>query len=158
MNGVTVNPGDVLEFTILFLSNGAVPAQDVFIWDRIPTNKTFDPTAFNGSTPAPGDHGIFISFNSNNVALTNDNDGDEIADTGGNDNGIGGYYFPPTVDPSVELGTTINCNGSNDNGVIVVDLSDIPNATGDGTPTDAYGFIRFRAGNPGSKHHGYLQC
>ena len=145
VTGVTVNPGDVLEYTIPFLSNGAVPAQDVFICDRIPTNTTFDPTAFNGSTPAPGDHGIFISFNSNNVALTNDNDGDEIADTGGNDNGIGGYYFPPTVDPSVELGTTINCNGSNDNGVIVVDLSDIPNATGDGTPTDAYGFIRFRA-------------
>ncbi len=39
---------------------------------------------------------------------------------------------------------TINCGGTNDNGASVVALSDIPNTTGNGTPTDSYGFLRFR--------------
>ncbi|MEO0806437.1 MAG: hypothetical protein AAFY33_09035, partial [Cyanobacteria bacterium J06643_4] len=147
INGVTTAPGDVLEYTIPFLSNGSLPAQNVFVCDRIPANTTYEPTAFDSSTPAApgvGSRGLFISYNGQDVALTNVNDGDEIADTGGLDNGVGGYYFPPTVDPSIELGVTINCGGPNDNGVVVVDLSDLPNATGEGAPLTSFGFIRFR--------------
>ena len=144
VSGFTTLPGDTLEYTVSFLSNGGVAAQDVYVCDRIPTNTTFDATAFNGSTAGSGDRGILLSFNTQDVALTNANDGDEILDTPSNDDGIGGYYFPPTVDPSAELGVTINCGGPNDNGAVVVDLSDVPNATGDGTPINAFGYIRFR--------------
>ncbi len=149
VENTTIQPGDELEYTIPFLSNGNTAARDLLICDRIPLNTAFLPTAFNSSTSAaagPDDRGIFISFNGLNVALTNVNDGDEIANTGGNDNGIGGYYFAPGVDPSSAFpGKTVGCGGSNTNGAIVVDLSDVPNATGDGIPTDSYGFIRFRA-------------
>jgi len=146
--GFTTKPQDTLEYTISFLSDGNVAADDVYVCDRIPANTTFDPTAFNGAAPAaagPGNRGILLSFDGQDIALTNASDGDEIADTGGNDNGVGGYYFLPGVDPSIALGMSINCGGTNDNGAIVVDLSDIPNATGDGVPLNSHGFIRFRA-------------
>ncbi|MEL6553835.1 MAG: GEVED domain-containing protein [Cyanobacteria bacterium J06621_11] len=142
--GVTVDPGDEIEYTIPFLSNGDVAAQDVFICDLIPANTTFIPDAFNGSAPGPGDRGIFLSFNNNDVALTNANDGDEIAATGGNNNGVGGYYFPPGTEPSTALGANVNCGGdSNTNGAVVVDLSDLPQAIGQGDPLNSYGYIRF---------------
>ncbi len=148
MTNTMVRPGDQLEYTLSFLSDGTLPVRDLLICDRIPLNTTFLPTAFNSSTPAapgPGDRGIFVSFNGLNVALTNVNDGDEIADTGGNNNGIGGYYFAPGIDPSSAFpGKTVGCGGANTNGAIVVDLSDLPNATGDGVPSNSYGFIRFR--------------
>lgn len=147
VENTTIRPGDELEYTIPFLSSGNAIARDLLICDRIPENTLFIPTAFNGSTPAvpsASNRGIFISFDGLNVALTNVNDGDEITATGGNNNGIGGYYFAPGIDPSSAFaGTTIGCGGSNINGAIVVDLSDVPNATGDGTPANSYGFIRF---------------
>jgi len=154
VENTTVAPGDVLEYTIPFLSDGDAAAQDVYICDRIPTNTTFVGDAFDTLAlplTGGGNRGIMLSFDQDGdgtttvAGLTNANDGDEIADTGGNDNGVGGYYFPPTVDPSAELGVTVNCGGPNDNGAIVVDLSDVPNATGDGVPLNSHGFIRFRA-------------
>ncbi|MEM9091719.1 MAG: GEVED domain-containing protein, partial [Cyanobacteria bacterium P01_F01_bin.53] len=147
-SGVSVSPGDEIEYTISFLSDGDVAAQDVLICDRIPANTTFVSDAFNGSThagPGTGPRGILLNFNSVEVALTNADDGDEIADTGAND-GVGGYYFPAGVDPSTAFpGITVNCGGTNDNGAIVVDVSDVPFATGEGTPANSYGFVRFRA-------------
>lgn len=149
INNTTARPRDVLEYTIPFLSDGDVPARDVLVCDRIPTNTTFVGSAFNSSPPAGagfGDRGILVNFNGQEVALTNVNDGDEIANTNGNDNGVGGYYFPAGVDPSTAFpGVTVGCGGTNTNGAIVVDLSDIPRATGEGTPVNSYGFIRFRA-------------
>ena len=140
-NGAIVSPGDTIEYTIPFLSNGDVTAEEVLICDRIPTNTTFIEDAFNSSTPGSEDRGIFISYNGSAVALTNANDGDEIPDTG-SDDGVGGYYFPVGTDPSTVF-PGLTCNGTNDNGAIVVDLSSVPHATGDGIPTNSYGFIRF---------------
>jgi len=145
ISGITVRPGDEIEYTIPFLSNGDAAATNVLICDRIPTNTTFIPTAFNSSPPAApgsGDRGILLEFDGNQGALTNVNDGDEIPDTG--DNGIGGYYFPPAVEPSTVF-PGIDCGGaSNDNGIVLVDLSSLPNATGEGVPPTSYGFVRFR--------------
>ncbi len=148
-NSTTVTPGDVIEYTIPFLSDGDVAAQDVLVCDRIPPNTTFVTDAFNDLTPpftGGGDRGILLNFNGATIGLTNVNDGDEITDTPGNDDGVGGYYFPTGVDPSTAFpGVTLNCGGPNDNGAIVIDLSDIPNATGEGVPANSYGLIRFRA-------------
>lgn len=146
VENTTIRPGDQIEYTIPFLSNGNVVARDLLICDRIPPNTTFLPTAFNSATPAapgPGPRGILVNFNGTEIALTNANDGDEVVVSGGNDNGIGGYYFAPGTDPTVTF-PTLNCGGSNTNGAIVVDMSDVPNATGDGIPTNSYGFIRFK--------------
>jgi uncharacterized repeat protein (TIGR01451 family) len=143
-----VKPRDEIEYTISFLSDGDTAAGGMLVCDRVPSNTTFVSSAFNSSPPAGGglgDRGILINFNNREAAFTNDNDGDEIANTSGN-NGVGGYYFPAGVDPSTAFpGRTVSCGGTNTNGAIVVDLSDIPHATGEGTPISSYGFIRFRA-------------
>ncbi|MBE9064219.1 DUF11 domain-containing protein [cf. Phormidesmis sp. LEGE 11477] len=148
ISGVTVRPGDEIEYTVSFLSNGDAAANDLLICDRIPENTTFANNAFNNLAPrytGGGNRGIYLEFNNQQVALTNVNDGDEIPDTSGNDDGIGGYYFAPGVLPS-SVFSGIDCGGSgtNENGAIVVDLSDLPNAAGEGTPDNSYGFIRFR--------------
>lgn len=147
-DNTTVGPRDMIEYSIPFLSDGDVSAQDVLICDRIPANTTFIGNAFNDLTPpfaGGGDRGIYLDYDGAIVGLTNANDGDEIASTPGNDDGIGGYYFPAGADPAAAFpGTNLNCGGPNENGAIVVDLSDIPNATGDGIPAASYGLIRFR--------------
>lgn len=150
IDGGSVKPvsdvsADTIEYSLYFLSVGDAEAKSVFICDRIPTNTTFVPNAFNDAIPAfagGGSRGILLSFNNDLLALTNANDGDEIADTGAED-GIGGYYFLPGEDPSLTF-PGVNCASPNETGAIVVDLSDIPHATGEGTPINSYGFIRFR--------------
>ena len=138
LDGGAVRPATDVEYTIYFLSSGGMAAESVLVCDRIPSYTTFIDGAYNAhpSTGA-GDHGILLNFDDNEVALTNANDGNEIAD-------IGGYYFSAGTEPST-IFPNINCGGSNDNGAIVIDLSDIPNATGEGTPNNSYGSIRFRA-------------
>lgn len=140
----TVRPGDRIEYTISFLSDGLLAAKDVLLCDRIPTNTTFVPDAFNELTPAfsgGGSRGIRVTFTSSDIALTNANDGDEISKSGTD---IGGYYFPPGADLSLMF-PNISCGPPNDNGMLVVEISNLPSATAEGTPINAYGFIRFRA-------------
>lgn len=146
-SGIRIGPNDQIEYTLPFLSMGSAPAHDVLICDRIPTHTTFVSDAFNNAVPAAagaGDRGLLISVGGQEVALTNINDGHEIASTGINNDGVGGYYFPAGVDPSIALGVSLNCGGVNENGAIVADLGNIPHATGEGFPNNAYGFIRFR--------------
>lgn len=142
----TVVPGDVVEYTISFLSAGDTTAGSVFICDRIPQNTTFLTSGFDTSPPAgpgAGDRGILIDFNGATSALTNASDGDEI---GSGVNGVGGYYFPAGSDPTAAFpGMSLNCGPTaNTNGTVVVDLSDLQNATAEGVPVTSYGAIRFR--------------
>lgn len=147
ISSAPTGPGDMVEYTISFLSSGDTGARRTIICDPVPANTTFVEDAFNSSPPASpgaGNRGILLSFDGANVALTNANDGDEIADSDGRDNGIGGYYFPIGTDPTATLtGLNPNCTGPNTNGLVVVDMSNVPNATGDGAPADSYGFVRF---------------
>ncbi len=143
LNGGAVRPATDVEYTIYFLSSGGIAAESVMVCDRIPTHTTFLSNAYRDHpTASAGDYGILLSFNGAEVALTNVHDGDEISDTG-NQDGIGGYYFPASADPS-DTFPGLDCGATNDNGAIVVDLSTLPFATDKGTPTNAYGFIRFQ--------------
>ncbi|MGF2035053.1 MAG: beta strand repeat-containing protein [Nostoc sp. CmiVER01] len=139
INGGTVKPGDELEYTIYFLSNGQGDVTSVQICDLIPTNTTFIPTAFNGMTPNDGglpgaDQGIALGLGSSTPTayLTNAQDGDR------------GHFYTAN-----ESGIPSSC-GSNTNGAVVVnitrspDLSNLPPANGSGTPINSYGFVRFR--------------
>ncbi|AUS99884.1 hypothetical protein CLI64_05485 [Nostoc sp. CENA543] len=134
-----VKPGDELEYTIYFLSNGQNNATNVRFCDLVPNNLTFLQTAFNKQTPNDGglasaDQGIVLSIGSNTVFLSNAADSDR-----------GTFY--PANDPN----TPSFCSSSNINGAVVVnitrnpDLPNLPQATGAGTPTNSYGFVRFRA-------------
>ena len=130
---------DELEYTIYFLSNGTSLAKNALICDRIPTNATFLPTAFNSGNfaadPAglPGaERGIVFSLGGSGMSLSNVGDGDRA------------QFFPAGVEPTT-IYPKINCGGTNTNGAIVVNLGDLPNATASGVPTSSYGFVRFRA-------------
>jgi hypothetical protein len=137
INGGNVKPSDEIEYTIYFLSTGDGTAKNVLICDRVPNNVTFLPTAFNSfatknSSGLPGgDRGIIWQNNGATESLTNTSDGDKAE------------YLSPGVDPTIKyLG--IKCDGSNTNGMVIVNLGNVPNATAPGTPVNSYGFIRFR--------------
>jgi uncharacterized repeat protein (TIGR01451 family) len=135
INGGNVKPADEMEYTIYFLSAGDAAAKNVLFCDRVPSNVTFLPTAFNGATPAPGglagDRGILSLLNGTTTAFTNIADGDAAR------------YFAPGSDPT-SIYPNIKCGGPNDNGAIVVNLGDLPNATVPGPPAGAFGFVRFK--------------
>jgi uncharacterized repeat protein (TIGR01451 family)/fimbrial isopeptide formation D2 family protein len=137
INGGTVRPDDEIEYTIYFLSAGDATAPKVLMCDRVPSNVTFLPTAFNSfaSKNSDGlekaDRGIIWQYSGNTESLTNTKDGDVA------------QYFPPGEDPT-DVYPTIDCGGENTNGAVVVNLGNLPNATAPGTPNDSYGFIRFR--------------
>lgn len=135
-NGGKTRPEDEIEYTIYFLSAGDAEAVDVQICDRVPASQTYVPDAFNSVTSAPGggpgaNRGIIVEYNGTALSYTNDA-GDDTAQ----------FYPPGSTLPAA-------CDGipaqSEDNGTIVVNLGDLPNATGPGAPADSYGLIRFRA-------------
>jgi uncharacterized repeat protein (TIGR01451 family) len=114
-----VEPGDVVEYTIYYLATGNAPVTNVKLCDRVPPNTTYIPN----STV------LFTSGNTTNLTDTNgDSDGGEFLPSGNN--------------------TAVPCPGLNSNGTALVNLapspSQLPNATGPGTPLNSYGFIRFR--------------
>ncbi|MGG6268975.1 hypothetical protein [Leptolyngbya sp. AN10] len=136
--GGTVRPGDIIEYTIYFLSTGGRDATNVSLCDLVPANSTFVTDRYNGFTPTdgglPGDSGIALSIGSNTPTayLTNQID---LNDRG---------RFIPAGNS-----TPTSCIGTNTDGAVVVDVTKspamLPKATGPGTPTNSYGFIRFHA-------------
>ncbi|MEL6459142.1 MAG: GEVED domain-containing protein [Cyanobacteria bacterium J06621_15] len=136
INGGKVEPNDELEYTIYFLSTGDSEAENVLVCDRVPENVSFIPTSFNNQPQATtglqnSDRGIMWLKDGQQQSLTNTQDGDAA------------QYFPPGVEPST-IYPKIKCDGANTNGAIVVNLSNLPNATAPGTPDTSYGFIRFK--------------
>ena len=112
-------PGDVVEYTIYYLATGNFPVTNVKLCDRIPINTTYISNSMV----------LFTSGNTNNLTDNNfDNDAGEYIGVGDS--------------------TAVPCPGTNNNGTILINLArspdQLPNATAPGTPTNAYGFIRFR--------------
>ncbi|MCC5640189.1 lamin tail domain-containing protein [Nostoc sp. CHAB 5844] len=139
INAGAVKPGDELEYTIYFLSQGQSSATNVKFCDLVPANSTFVPTAFNGLSPTDGgsagaDQGIALAVGSTTPTVYFSNAADS-------DRGV----FYAANDSS----TPTYC-GSNTNGAVVVNITkasvlpNLPGATGQGTPANSYGFIRFR--------------
>lgn len=134
VDGGETRPGDEIEYTIYFVSNGDRPAETVAFCDLVPEFTTFNATAFN-TDPAtqdaggiPGaDRGIVLGLGSDELSMTNVADSDR------------GVYVQPG-DP-----TGLDCGGPNANGAVVVFIGDVPNANGNPNPNISYGFVRFRA-------------
>jgi uncharacterized repeat protein (TIGR01451 family) len=145
IQGGFIKPTDTADYTIYFLSDGNVNANNVLICDYVPANTTFVANAYNASPPAaPGgtvgsNRGITLSQGSSTVSFTNVSDGD------------GGHYFAPTIDPALTF-PGIDCEGdrnginANPNGAVVVSLGSLPYATSVATPPApaSYGYMRFR--------------
>jgi fimbrial isopeptide formation D2 family protein/uncharacterized repeat protein (TIGR01451 family) len=125
IDGGTVQPGDTIEYTIYFLSDGGNSAQNVNICDLVPTNSAFVPDGF-----ATGS-GLALSIGTAAPTfLTNLLDGDK-----------GQFVTSPAATP-VPCSSTNST--ANPNGAIVVNIApNVPAFSVD--PNNAYGFIRFRA-------------
>ena len=146
--GVSVAPGDLLEYTIYFLSSGNTNVTDVTICDLIPPQTTFVNNAYG--------NGLGMAF-ANSVTATPTSNLTNIADSD-----RGRFYpagstpntttpAPPVTvcnKPNTAIPMTID---DNKDGLVVVDvvkISDplpnfLPFATGAGTPANSYGFVRF---------------
>ena len=142
-----VLPGDEVEYTIYFLSNGDEDATNVRICDVIPDNMSFVSNSYDG------DSGIRLLNSSASGATPTDLT--NVADSDG-----GTFYAPgidpPTVgNPPTNLCQKVDSAGNiisvgagaapNINGAVVVEIESLPEATAPGTPDNSYGFIRFRA-------------
>jgi fimbrial isopeptide formation D2 family protein/uncharacterized repeat protein (TIGR01451 family) len=125
IDGGQVRPGDEVEYTIYFLSDGGAAAQNVSICDLVPANSLFVPDAF-----ATGS-GVALSIGTASATfLTN------LADA---DNGR--FITAPTATP-VPCSSTNST--ANPNGAILVNIAPgVPSFAVD--PVNSYGFIRFRA-------------
>ena len=142
-----VQPGDEVEYTIYFLSDGINAVNNLSLCDVIPDNMTFVENSYGGT------QGIGLGLDSNalptepNSLLTNANDSD-----------LAEFYLPnsapPTFCKKVDSATDAfvpATNLNNTNGAVVLDLEGVslpPATTSPGTsatPTNSYGFLRFRA-------------
>lgn len=133
-----VRPGDVVEYTIYFLSDGNIEARNVQICDFVPANQTFVDDAFNNVTQAANgfvgtNRGIAIAFGSNGnstaLSYTNANDGDNSR-----------FISPGSSIPAVCLVQGASNNGK---GAVLFGPQSIPNFSSDGN--NSFGFVRFRA-------------
>lgn len=141
---VFVLPGDIVEYTIYFLSDGEIGSDNITACDLVPLNNTFVPSGFNSVPAAPGgfsgNRGIDIVFNGTERSYTNAVDGDS-----------GQFYLVNNTLVPVPSGATSpapcpNSNtAANGNGAVVVNLGNLPRATTPGSPSNAYGLFRFRA-------------
>ena len=141
-----VEPGDEVEYTIYFLSNGDEDATNIKICDLIPNNMTFVSNSYDG------DSGIaLLNSSASSVTateLSNAADTDEgrfiapgIAPVDSGDaSPLCQKPDPNDPDKFVPINATDNVDG-----IVVVELDSLPEATAPGTPANSYGFIRFRA-------------
>ena len=142
-----IQPGDEVEYTIYFLSNGEEEATNVQICDVIPDNMSFVPDSY-----ATGSGIALLNSSASGATATN------LTNTADTDGGT--FYAPNTALPKVTIdgeeknlcqkvdstGNTVEVDADNNtNGAVVVGIDEIPNATAPATPDNAYGFIRFRA-------------
>ena len=141
--GVSVAPGDELEYTIYFLSAGNTNVSNVTICDLIPPLTTFVNNTYGS--------GLGIAF-ANSVTATPTSNLTNIADSDR------GRFYPAGSTPNTTVPPVTVCNkpntaipltiDDNTDGLVVVDVVKtplfLPFATGAGTPTNSYGFVRFR--------------
>ncbi len=144
-DGGNVKPGDMVEYTIYFLSTGDSVANNVSICDLIPDKQTFVPSIamWTGAAAVPsaaggtigGERGIVAQINDLTLSYTNLVDGDQAR------------YYPPNINtplpnacrPSPTAPIPLNTNGA-----VVIDLGPVVNASSTTPTSKPYGFLRFR--------------
>ncbi|MEN9519464.1 MAG: hypothetical protein RLZZ381_2052, partial [Cyanobacteriota bacterium] len=139
-----VKPHDEIEYTIYYLNAGEGNAKNVRICDVVPDDMTFVANSYGSN------FGITLASDGATLATTS---GENLSNAIGDDEGD---FYPPNTDPSVlslckkhesnNSNTLISVNSNNNlSGAVSINLNAVPPATGSGTPTNSYGFIRFRA-------------
>ena len=148
INGVSVAPGDQLEYTIYFLSTGNTNVSNVVICDLVPPLTTFVNNAYD---VVGGGSSLGMAF-ANSVTATPTSYFTYLADSDR------GRFYPAGSTPNTTVPPVTVCNkpntaipmaiSDNTDGLVVVDVVKVPLflpfATGVGTPTNSYGFVRFQ--------------
>lgn len=149
IDGGQVQPGDEVEYTIYFLSTGGIPARNVKICDVIPANTNFVPDAFGTNS------GISL-FNTTTSPLPNPPNPTDLFTNTVNDGDRGDFYPVFSQTPNVCKANPQDPNptpltaANNTNGAVVVNVvrdldgTNLPNATAAATPSNSYGFVRFK--------------
>jgi uncharacterized repeat protein (TIGR01451 family) len=142
-DGGNVRPGDMVEYTIYFLSNGEGVANNVSICDLVPEKQTFVPSIaqWTGAAAVPSatggnigaDRGIVAQLNDQPLAYTNLNDSDKAR-----------YYPPGTILPNACRKSPLDPIYTNTNGAVVIDLGTIVNPINSTLTEKSAGFVRFR--------------
>ena len=136
LNGGVVEPGDEVEFTVYFLNNGSDNASNIVLCDLVPENMSFVEDSFGVGI------GIALALDSGSLPTAPTS---FFTNVGGDDQGefiAAGNPAPAAcnqTDFTVPLAAVDNTSGA-----VVINIPNISNATGAGTPNDSYGFIRFR--------------
>lgn len=139
-NGGPVKPGDRIEYTIYYLNNGGRNAKSVLICDRLNANQSFQQNTYTTGA------GMQVQIGGDRITNTAVN----LTNQSGDD---GGQFIAAT---NTALPTNCNLTGINNNyGALILDLAgttiapvvptltNLPNATGQGTPLNSFGFWRF---------------
>lgn len=144
IKGLTVEPGDEIEYTVYFLSNGGTNAKNVTFCDAIPDHTTFLKHTYGTEV------GIALGLNSNGLPTSHNLELSNLLNDELNDN-QGEFYAPGKTPPAFCKQHDPNNPpalipvSNNPNGAVVVNLNaPLPFATNSGVPTNSYGFIRFR--------------
>lgn len=139
IDGGVIQSGDLVEYTIYFLSAGGKPVTNANFCDWVPKNTAFVPDTYGLG------RGIQLAIGSIVKTFTNVPDGDR-----------GVFYNPGAVPLATYPDANtfkLNCmSPAGTDGAVVVNLvnntlaapeNQLPNATAAGTPGNSYGFVRF---------------
>jgi fimbrial isopeptide formation D2 family protein/uncharacterized repeat protein (TIGR01451 family) len=133
-----IKSGDLVEYTIYFLSMGGQSVTNANFCDWVPKNTSFVEDSYGVGK------GIQLAIGSLLNTFTNVPDGDR-----------GVFYNPTAIPPTTYPNNTIKLNcttPAGTEGAVVVNLvnnsltapeNQLPNATASGTPGNSYGFVRF---------------
>jgi uncharacterized repeat protein (TIGR01451 family) len=142
-NGGNVRPGDMVEYTIYFLSNGEGVANNVSICDLIPEKQTFIPSIamWTGAAAVPSAAGGSIGSNRGIVGRVNDQ---TVSYTNLADSDTARYYPAGTTLPNACRPSPSAPIPNNTNGAVVVDFGTIVNPINITASEKSHGFMRFR--------------
>jgi uncharacterized repeat protein (TIGR01451 family) len=126
-----INPGDIIEYTIYFLSSGNALLKNVTICDFISASQIFIPNSLSNNINI-ANSGIELRIGNSSSYLTNSDDGDK------------GEFIPP-YNPTPSFCNQKAFSKDNPHGAIVVkvvsDNTTLPDISNSGAD---YGLIRFR--------------
>ena len=144
-------PGDLVEYTIYFLSNGSDNVKNVQLCDRIPSsatapiyNTTFEPATYGASS------GVLFGWDSlgTSLVLPDPDNSTLVPSLKVALANASAFVATPTALPAVSCGaSTLNPNGAvlfNIGASTVVPAATAVGTTNTATPINSYGFIRFK--------------
>lgn len=132
-DGVIIQPGDAIEYTVYFLSSGGQTAINPRFCDLLPSQTTFVTDTFGS------DRGIAL-FHTTISPLPNPPVPSPLTNNLGDDRGS----FISIFSSVPNFCSQDTANNLENSGAVTVNLNDLPNAITSSNPSSSYGFIRFQ--------------